>query len=132
MITQKEWTMKTPQRGIYDITEKIQSFVNTSPIKTGLCHVFCQHTSASLILCENYDPEVKTDTETFLSKLVVDGHSDFIHFSEGIDAMPAHLRTMLTSSSLTLPIVNGELGLGRWQGVCLYEHRYQSIRDRLS
>jgi secondary thiamine-phosphate synthase enzyme len=88
-----------------------------------LCHVFITHTSASLMLCENADPDVRRDLETFMSDLVPDGDSRFVHTAEGPDDMPAHVRSVLTQTELTLPIRNGRLALGTWQGVYVWEHR---------
>ncbi|MFN3233808.1 MAG: secondary thiamine-phosphate synthase enzyme YjbQ [Gammaproteobacteria bacterium] len=125
MAIQKAVKIKTQGRGIYDITDQVAQCVSQS-VNAGLCHVFCQHTSASLILCENYDGDVKIDIETFFLNLVKDGDPRFKHTIEGPDDMAAHIRTLLTQSSLTIPIVDAQLGLGTWQGVCLYEHRLHS------
>ena len=119
-------------RGTYDITNKLQSLVKDSEITEGLCHVFIHHTSASLILCENADPTVRTDLEAFLSQWVPDGHKIFRHVDEGNDDMPAHVRTVMTHSSLVLPVVNGNIDLGHWQGVFIYEHRIDTYTRRLT
>ncbi len=124
-MQQESVNIQTKGRGFYDITAKIQKIVNLKNISTGLCHVFCQHTSASLIITENCDPDVRTDTEGFLSRLVQDGDPHFFHNLEGKDDMSAHIRTILTGESKTIPIINSALGLGTWQGLYLYEHRYQ-------
>ncbi len=114
----------TVRRGMYDITPMINHELRKScHINTGVCHLFCQHTSASLTICENQDPEVKRDMEVFLSELVIDGDDRFEHQAEGPDDMPAHIRTMLTNHNLTIPVINGQLGLGTWQSIYLYEHR---------
>ncbi len=92
---------------------------------TGLCNVFIRHTSASVIICENADPDVRKDLDMFMNKLVQDGDPDFIHTTEGNDDMPAHVRSILTASSITIPVSADKVGLGIWQGVFLYEHRQQ-------
>ncbi|MDC0534885.1 secondary thiamine-phosphate synthase enzyme YjbQ [Francisellaceae bacterium] len=122
---QQSTHIQTQGRGFYDITDKIQQIISQQKITTGLCHVFCQHTSASLIITENCDPDVRKDTEGFLSRLVKDGDPCFYHILEGKDDMSAHIRTVLTGESKTIPIIDSELGLGTWQGLYLYEHRYQ-------
>lgn len=125
MIEQQTLHINTQGRGIYDITAQVAAVVDGITMDKGLCHIFCPHTSASLILSENYDPDVKVDIEMYLASLVQDGDPRFTHTLEGEDDMAAHLRTLLTQSSLTIPICNQALGLGRWQGICFYEHRYQ-------
>lgn len=119
-------------RGTYEITDEINHIVANSDIETGLCNVFIHHTSASLIICENADPTVHTDLETFISKWVPDGHKMFKHVDEGNDDMPAHIRTIMTSSSISIPVVNGQLDLGTWQGVYIYEHRADTYSRRLT
>ncbi|MGH8120681.1 MAG: secondary thiamine-phosphate synthase enzyme YjbQ [Gammaproteobacteria bacterium] len=121
--------MRTSARGTTEITGRIEQLVRQSGLRTGMCHVFLQHTSASLVLCENADPSVRSDLESFLGRLVRDGDPIFRHDTEGDDDMPAHIRSVLTDSSLNLPISNGGLALGPWQGVYLYEHR-TSPHDR--
>lgn len=115
--------MLTAGRGTYDITQEVQKVVAASGIVTGLCHVFVQHTSASLILCENADPTVRADLERFMLNLVPDGSPMFQHIDEGSDDMPAHIRAILTNMDLTLPVSHRTPALGTWQGVYLYEHR---------
>lgn len=119
-------------RGTYEVTEDIAKVVADSGVTEGLCHVFIHHTSASLILCENADPTVRTDLERFIAKWVPDGHKMFEHMDEGNDDMPAHIRTVMTHSSLTLPIADGELDLGTWQGAFIYEHRAVPYQRRLT
>ena len=97
-------------------------------MRTGLCHLFIRHTSASLILCENADPDVRRDLDTYMEKLVRDGDPMFRHRSEGPDDMSAHIRSVLTASSLTLPVRDGRCDLGTWQGVFLWEHRTHAHR----
>jgi secondary thiamine-phosphate synthase enzyme len=123
MIIQHRLSVSTRGRGTYDITADIARHVQESRVTHGLCHCFVQHTSASLILCENADPTVRRDLEQFLARLVPDGDPRFDHRDEGPDDMPAHIRTVLTQTDLTLPISDGRLALGIWQGVYLYEHR---------
>ena len=115
--------INTRGRDTYEISSQIQAIVKASAIKTGLCHVFVHHTSASLILCENADPDVRTDLETFMSRLAPDGDPMFIHTMEGPDDMPAHIRTVLTKTELNIPVTNGRCALGTWQGIYLWEHR---------
>jgi secondary thiamine-phosphate synthase enzyme len=125
MIHQHSLSVSTRGRGTYDLTGEIGRRVRDSGIRTGLCHCFVQHTSASLILCENADPTVRRDLESFLARLAPDGDPRFEHADEGPDDMPAHIRAILTKTELTLPVRDGRLALGTWQGVYLYEHRTQ-------
>jgi secondary thiamine-phosphate synthase enzyme len=98
--------------------------VRDSGVRTGICHVFIRHTSASLMVCENADPAVRRDLETFMAHQVPDGDPMFSHTAEGPDDMPAHVRSILTQSDLNLPVSNGRCALGTWQGVYLWEHRH--------
>ena len=122
-VEQETLRISTAGRGTYDLTADVQQFVHDCGIRTGLCHVFLCHTSASLMLCENADPAVMRDLETFMSRLVVDGDPDFTHTAEGPDDMSAHVRSVLTHSDLHLPISDRRCALGTWQGVYLWEHR---------
>lgn len=115
--------LRTRGRGTTEISDEINAFVRECGVDTGLCHLFIQHTSASLMLCENADPDVRHDLESFMARLVPDGSPEFIHDMEGPDDMPAHVRSVLTHSSLTVPVNRGRLALGTWQGVYLWEHR---------
>ena len=124
--------IEMPGRGTRELTREVNGLVRESGVRTGLCHVFCLHTSASLMICENADPEVREDLERFLSRLVPDGDPMFIHDAEGPDDMPAHVRSILTHTGLTLPVAAGQLELGTWQGLYLYEHRTGAHRRRLS
>jgi secondary thiamine-phosphate synthase enzyme len=124
MIDQQTLTFHTRGRGTTNITTDIARVVAASGIKKGLCTVFLQHTSASLILCENADPDVRRDLETLLSRLAPDGDPAFVHDTEGPDDMAAHARSILTSNSLTIPVAEGKLMLGTWQGLYIYEHRH--------
>jgi secondary thiamine-phosphate synthase enzyme len=123
MLLQETLTVRTQGRGTYEITGDIQRVVGRSAIQTGLCHVFIRHTSASLIVCENADPSVRSDLERFIKRLVPDGDAIYQHTLEGPDDMPAHVRSVLTNLDLTLPVSDRRCALGTWQGVFLYEHR---------
>jgi secondary thiamine-phosphate synthase enzyme len=125
MIEQRTLRFNTRGRGTLDVTREIAQVVSASGIRSGLCSVFLQHTSASLILCENADPTVRVDLETLLSRLAPDGDPAYRHDTEGPDDMAAHARSVLTSNSLTIPVADGRLALGAWQGVYLFEHRHQ-------
>ena len=124
MVFQHTLRVDTPGRGSYLISDLVQQQVQQSGIGTGLCHVFLMHTSASLILCENADPDVRTDLERYMQRLVPDGDSLFTHTAEGSDDMAAHIRNILTASELTLPVSNGRFAVGTWQGLYLWEHRH--------
>ncbi len=115
--------VRTPGRSTRDITDDVQAIVERASVTNGLCNVFVHHTSASLILCENADPQVRRDLEAFAARLVPDGDPLFEHTAEGPDDMPAHVRTILTQSSLSIPVASGRAALGTWQGIYLWEHR---------
>lgn len=132
MVYQHTLEMETAGRGSYQITDAIQQQVRLSGVSTGLCHIFLQHTSASLMLCENADPDVRSDLERFMQRLVPDGDGLFKHTSEGPDDMPAHIRNVLTHSDLTLPVSNGRCAVGTWQGLYLWEHRYAGHRRQIT
>lgn len=117
--------------GLTEITNQIAGVVSTSEIRTGLCTVFVQHTSASLVIQENADPSARRDLEAFLRRLAPEGDPGYTHTAEGTDDMPAHLRAALTSTSETIPVVGGRLGLGTWQGLFLWEHRSRAPGRRL-
>jgi secondary thiamine-phosphate synthase enzyme len=119
-------------RGIYDITDEVQNAVAESAIRAGLCNVFIHHTSASLLINENADPQVLRDLEAFFNRLVPDGDSLYRHTAEGPDDMPSHVRAALTQTSLTIPVADGRCALGTWQAVYLYEHRHASHRRRVT
>ena len=123
MYHAKELTVATRGRGFHDITGEVQRAVAESGAREGLCTVFLHHTSASLLLCENADPDVRRDLEAFFSRLVKDGDPLFRHDAEGPDDMPAHIRTVLTQNSLSVPVKGGEAHLGTWQGIYVWEHR---------
>lgn len=117
-------SLNTHGRKLYDITPELTSWVNTSGFRTGLLTLYIQHTSASLLINENYDHDVLVDMEAFFNRLVPDGDPMFIHTVEGPDDMPAHIRTALTQTNLSIPLLEGKVALGQWQGVFLYEHRH--------
>lgn len=124
-------TVKTVGRRLYDITPQVLDWVNAQGLKTGLLTLYIQHTSASLLINENYDRDVLVDMEAFFNRLVPDGDRLFIHTVEGPDDMPAHVRTALTQTSLSIPIVESQLGLGQWQGAFLFEHRLAAATRRI-
>jgi secondary thiamine-phosphate synthase enzyme len=116
-------TVRTRGRGFYEITRDVQSQVRQAGLQTGLCTLHLQHTSASLLIQENADPDVRRDFERFFARLVPDGDPLFVHTMEGDDDMPAHVRTALTAVNLSIPIAEGRLCLGTWQGIYVWEHR---------
>lgn len=122
--------ISTKGKSLYKITSKIESIVTESGIKTGLCTIFLRHTSASLIIQENADPDVLLDLANFLAKLVPES-APYIHNAEGADDMPAHIRTVLTHTSEQIPIAQNKLVLGTWQGIYIWEHRDRSHQREL-
>jgi secondary thiamine-phosphate synthase enzyme len=132
MVHRESLTIDTRGRSTYEITGPIQEVVGRSKINCGLCNVFLKHTSASLIVCENADPTVRRDLEVFAARLVADGDPDFVHDLEGPDDMPAHIRSILTQASISLPVEDGRCELGTWQGLFLWEHRTTPHRRRLT
>ena len=131
MTRQKILTFRTTGRGTIDVTHDVSAVVRDSGIKAGLCNLFLQHTSASLILCENAALAVREDLETILSRIAPDGDSSYRHDDEGPDDMAAHARAVLTTNSLQIPVADGRLALGTWQGVYLWEHRRAPHARRL-
>ena len=123
MFHRGELTVATKGRGTYDITREVAGIVRASGARDGLATVFVHHTSASLIVCENADPDVRRDLDAFFARLVPDGDRIFSHDAEGDDDMPAHVRTVLTQTSIGVPVDAGRLALGTWQGLYLGEHR---------
>ena len=132
MTRRQAFTVETAGRGTTELTGRLQEAVQSSGVEEGLCHVFVHHTSASLMLCENADPSVRRDLETFMSRVAPDGDPAWEHDAEGPDDMPAHIRSVLTQTGLTLPVTGGRLDLGTWQGVYLWEHRHGPHRRRLT
>ena len=132
MVFQQTIEVTTRGRGTTDITGEVQARVMDSGITTGIAQVFVHHTSASLILCENADPEVRADLERFMARLAPDGDPLFRHTAEGPDDMPAHVRSVLTASDLGVPVSHGRCALGTWQGIYLWEHRAHGHRRRVT
>ena len=118
-------------RKLYDITPQVLDWANQLGFDTGLLTLYIQHTSASLLINENYDADVLVDMEAFFKRLVPDGDDLFIHTVEGPDDMPAHVRSALTQTSLSIPILHGKLALGQWQGIFLFEHRHMPTNRRV-
>jgi secondary thiamine-phosphate synthase enzyme len=132
MFFRGELTVATNSRGTYDITRDVAGIIGNSKAQRGLATVFVHHTSASLIICENAAPSVREDLETFVARLVPDGDRMFTHDDEGPDDMPAHVRTILTQTSIGIPVVGGAMDLGTWQGLYLWEHRTSPHRRRIT
>ena len=132
MFHRGELTVATTGRGTYEITREVAAIVNESSARDGLATVFVHHTSASLIVCENADPSVRTDLEAFAARLVPDGDPLFSHDAEGDDDMPAHVRSVLAQTSIGIPIADGKLVLGTWQGLYLWEHRTSPHRRQVT
>lgn len=132
MIHRDTFTIHTTRRGTAEITRRVAETVAASGVREGLCNVFVHHTSASLILCENADPTVRRDLETLFADLAPDGDRRFVHTAEGPDDMAAHARTVLTDSSVNIPVAGGRLDLGTWQGVFLWEHRHDGHARRIT
>ena len=124
----RRFTVHTRGQGLYEITPQVQSSID---VAEGLCTLFVRHTSASLVIQENADPSAKRDLERWIARLVPEGDPFYTHDSEGPDDMPAHIRAALTNTSLSIPIVEGRLALGAWQGVYLWEHRRRGSEREL-
>jgi secondary thiamine-phosphate synthase enzyme len=121
---QHEFAIRTSGRGLHEFTDAVQEWVRQSGLRTGLLTLHLRHTSASLLIQENADRDVQRDLEAFFARLVPDGDRLYVHTAEGDDDMPAHVRTALTAVNLSLPITNGRLALGTWQGLYVWEHRH--------
>ena len=130
-MRREELVIPTAGRGFHELTGSIDAFVRDSAVVDGLCNVFLPHTSASLLLGENWDPSVRVDLEGFMRGLAPDGDPRHTHRAEGPDDMPAHIRTMLTQNSLVLPVAGAALLLGSWQGIYLWEHRLRGTQRRI-
>jgi len=130
-ILQDQLQILSQGRSTLEITSQIQKLIQRSDINTGICTLFIQHTSASLLITENADPTVRTDIETILQRPAPDADPEYLHDYEGDDDMSAHVRCMLTNDTLTIPIQQGQLALGTWQGIYLYEHRYQAHHRKI-
>ncbi|MGO8766201.1 MAG: secondary thiamine-phosphate synthase enzyme YjbQ [Limisphaerales bacterium] len=126
-----ELTISTRGRGLYDFTLEVEKWINANHFQDGLLTLHLRHTSASLLIQENADPDVRRDLEAFFQHLVPDGDPLFIHTTEGADDMPAHIRTALTTVNLSLPIHRGQMALGVWQGIYLWEHRHHGHSRRV-
>lgn len=127
----KTLDIDTDGQGLYAFTPALQQLVAASGLREGLCNLFLQHTSASLLVQENYDPSAQHDLERWLDRLVPEHDPLYTHLLEGPDDMPAHIKAALTASSLAIPIMDGRLALGTWQGVYLWEHRHQPHHRRV-
>ena len=127
---QQSFEIHTPGRGLHAITASVSEAVDISDVDVGICNVFVHHTSASLLIQENADPDVRRDLDAFFARLVPDGDPIYKHVDEGPDDMPSHVRAALTASTLSIPITNGRLALGTWQGISLWEHRTHPHRRR--
>jgi secondary thiamine-phosphate synthase enzyme len=131
-MQQLQLHIETDGRGTYDLTQQVAEAVERSGIETGLCHIFLRHTSASLMLCENADPAVMHDLESFMARLTPDGDPLFTHTAEGPDDMSAHVRSVLTHNDLQVPVRAGKCDLGVWQGIYLWEHRHAPHRRSIT
>ena len=120
---QKVLNIQTKGKGLWEITREVNDVVQDSKINSGLCSLFVQHTSASLIIQENADPDVQSDLEYFLGKLVPENDLGYTHTVEGPDDMPSHIKSVLTNTSEQIPLSSGEMLLGTWQGIFIWEHR---------
>lgn len=127
----RQFTVRTRGQGLEEITRQVAAAVSESQVGEGLCTVFVRHTSASLVIQENADPTAKQDLERWLNRLVPEGDPFYQHDTEGPDDMPAHIKSALTATSLSIPIVKGSLGLGTWQGIYLWEHRRRGSEREL-
>ena len=132
MIHRGEFVVGTTGRGTREVTDEVARIVAKSRASVGVATVWCHHTSASLIICENADSAVRRDLEAFFARLVPDGDRLFTHTAEGDDGMPAHVRSVLTQASIAIPIYESRLELGTWQGLYLWEHRTSPHRRRVS
>jgi len=119
----RQLSVTTAGKGLTEITEEVNAVVRETGVREGLCTLLIQHTSASLVIQENADPSARHDLAAWLDRLVPDGDPQFTHAAEGPDDMPAHIKAALTATTLSIPIVNGRLGLGTWQGIYVWEHR---------
>jgi len=123
IMYQHSFKVSTHGRGMINITNEVADIVLQAGVITGICHLFLHHTSASLIVCENADPDVQTDLDMFMNRFILDGDPEFKHLAEGPDDMSAHIRTVLTSTALSIPVTKMHLNLGTWQGIFVWEHR---------
>lgn len=131
-VRHEQLEMHTRGKGLYEITDEVQSKIDKCGIRSGIATLFVQHTSCSVVIMENADPTARRDLETFFERLVPEDADYFTHRSEGSDDMPSHIRMVLTRTSETVPIVDGKMQLGTWQGIFLFEHRRAGHRRRVS
>jgi len=127
----KRITIRTHGQGLHEITSEVQRVVREAGCDEGLCTIIVQHTSASLIIQENADPSARRDLEAWLNRLVAEDDPLYTHTAEGADDMPSHIKAALTATTLSIPVVNGRLGLGTWQGIYLWDHRRRGSSRRL-
>jgi secondary thiamine-phosphate synthase enzyme len=130
-VINESFTVPTSGKGTYEISDRVESFVRESKIANGAITIFVQHTSCSLIIMENADPTARRDLERFFDRLVPENADYFEHESEGADDMPSHIRMVLTRTSETIPIIDGKIQLGTWQGIFLFEHRRAAHRRKI-
>jgi secondary thiamine-phosphate synthase enzyme len=130
-VRHEQLEVRTNGKGLYEITDEVQSKIERCGVQSGTATVFVQHTSCSVIIMENADPTARRDLEEFFDRLVPEDADYFAHSSEGSDDMPSHIRMVLTRTSETVPIVNGEMQLGTWQGIFLFEHRRAAHRRKV-
>lgn len=121
----------TTKQGLFEFTDRVQTVVSESLVTDGLCNVFLQHTSASLVIQENADPSAKRDLESWLNRFVPENDRLYTHTTEGPDDMPSHIKAALTATSISIPVTNGRLALGTWQGIYLWEHRREEQRRKV-
>jgi secondary thiamine-phosphate synthase enzyme len=122
-VLNRTLTVRAPRRGLHEFTGDVERVVAEAGVESGACSLFIRHTSASLVIQENYDASARRDLETFMERLVPEGAAWMTHTLEGADDMPSHIKAILTQVSLTIPILDGKLALGTWQGIYLWEHR---------
>jgi secondary thiamine-phosphate synthase enzyme len=131
MTLQETFAVTTRGRGFESLTDRVAAVVAKSGVASGLCNVFTRHTSASLVITENADGAVRRDLERFMQRIAPDGSPEYEHDAEGPDDMPSHIRSALTNATLTIPVADGELMLGTWQGIYLWEHRHAAHRREI-
>lgn len=127
----RELTFEIDRQGLFEVTRDVNDVVREADLVEGLCTLFIRHTSASLVIQENADPSARRDLERWLNREVIEGDPLYTHTDEGPDDMPSHIKAALTATSLGIPVVDGRLGLGTWQGIYIWEHRRSRTRRRL-
>jgi len=128
---QHRLVVETTHRGLFEFTSEVARWLAAQAIETGLLTLFCRHTSASLLVQENADPDVRRDLEAFFARLVPEDRDIYVHADEGLDDMPAHIRTALTQVQIAIPVASRHLLLGTWQGIYLFEHRHAPHRREI-